>query len=229
MRARLHSMSAGPLITPIRRCPRPSRCSVAAMPPAQLVAPTLGMSGGGALAGSTTTSGIAALRSCTELLVGQPGGDQDHAAGVVAGHGGGPARRAGAAVPDRRHGDPRLVRGAPLLHAAQDLHRPRAVQAGQHEVDEARPGAAAAALAARSCTRRAAAPPGRGSRPRRPGGRSRPSRPWAARRLPPRRSRRALSCARAACCCHRAACPTPPAAAAARFRPPEAAQAHLPT
>ena len=38
---------------------------MAAKPPAQLVAPTLGMSGGGVLAGSMTMSGMPALRSWT--------------------------------------------------------------------------------------------------------------------------------------------------------------------
>ena len=38
---------------------------MAARPPAQLVAPTLARSGGGGLAGSTTTSGMPALRSCS--------------------------------------------------------------------------------------------------------------------------------------------------------------------
>ena len=57
-------MSANPVIMPIRLCPRDSRCSVAASPPAQFVAPTDGMSGGGVLAGSMTTSGMPAPRSC---------------------------------------------------------------------------------------------------------------------------------------------------------------------
>src|SRR6201996_2167892 len=56
-------MSWGPVIAPIRRWPRDSRCSVASKPPAQLVAPTDGMSGGGVSAGSMTTSGIPAPRS----------------------------------------------------------------------------------------------------------------------------------------------------------------------
>src|ERR1700728_357091 len=47
----------------IRRWPSESRCSVAANPPAQLVAPTDGMSAGGVLAGSITTSGMPAPRS----------------------------------------------------------------------------------------------------------------------------------------------------------------------
>ena len=57
-------MSANPVIAPIRRWPSDSRCSVAANPPAQFVAPTDGMSGGGVLAGSMTTSGMPAPRSC---------------------------------------------------------------------------------------------------------------------------------------------------------------------
>jgi hypothetical protein len=51
------------VIAPIRRWPSESRCSVAANPPAQLVAPTEGMSAGGVLAGSMTTSGMPAPRS----------------------------------------------------------------------------------------------------------------------------------------------------------------------
>ena len=56
-------------MNPIRRCPRPSRCSVAAMPPAQLVAPTVGMSRAGEPAGSheaspdETTSGVILIDS----------------------------------------------------------------------------------------------------------------------------------------------------------------------
>ena len=46
---------------------------MAARPPAQLVAPTLGMSGGGVLAGSMTTSGMPALRSCPSCALGQRG------------------------------------------------------------------------------------------------------------------------------------------------------------
>src|SRR6266571_4224150 len=53
---------------PIRRCPKPSRCSVAARPPAQFVAPTLGRSGGGGFPGSRTTSGMSASRSCSSWL-----------------------------------------------------------------------------------------------------------------------------------------------------------------
>ena len=74
-----------------------------------------------------------------DVLLGQPGGHQDHAARVVAGHGRRPARRASATVPHGRDGDSGLVRGTPFLDAAQDLHRPRAVQAREHKVDEASP------------------------------------------------------------------------------------------
>ena len=49
--------SGGPLMTPIRRWPRPTRCSVAESPPAQFVAPIVGRSNDGTPAGSTTTVG----------------------------------------------------------------------------------------------------------------------------------------------------------------------------
>jgi hypothetical protein len=92
---------------------------VAARPPAQFVAPTDGMLGGGVLAGSMTTSGMPAPRSC-------------------------PTCAAVSAVPDGGHRDGGGVLGAPFLDPAQDLHRPGAVQAREHYVDE--PGAARGAL-----------------------------------------------------------------------------------
>jgi hypothetical protein len=44
--------------------PSARRCRVAATPPAQLVAPIAGTSGGGSPAGSTTTNGMFLVRSC---------------------------------------------------------------------------------------------------------------------------------------------------------------------
>src|SRR6185437_2634834 len=70
------------------------------------------------------------LRAC------QRGGHQDDSVGVVAGDRRGPARRPGVAVPDRGHRDRDGVLRAPLLHAAQDLHRPGAVKPVEHKVDQ---------------------------------------------------------------------------------------------
>ena len=78
-----------------------------------------------------------------QLRGGQLRGDQDDAVGVVAGQRARPARRAGAAVADRRHRGAHAVAGAPVLDPAQDLHGPRAVQAVEHDVDQARAPAAA--------------------------------------------------------------------------------------
>ena len=47
--------STGPPMTPMRRCPSPSRCRVAVRPPFQFVAPTDGVSWSGSPVGSTTT------------------------------------------------------------------------------------------------------------------------------------------------------------------------------
>ena len=89
-----------------------------------------------------------ASRSCRSWGMVSSEVDQDHAVGVVAGQRAGPAD-AGRALPCRTGGDRdrRLVAGAPLLDAAQDLHRPRAVQAVEDQVDQAGPAAAARARA----------------------------------------------------------------------------------
>ena len=133
-------MSAGPVITPIRRWPRDSRCSVAASPPGPV--------------------GRADRRDVRRRRVGRVDHDERDAraaqlpdlravsvvvtritpSGVVAGDRRRPAGRPGVAVPDGGHRDRGGVLRAPLLDPAQDLHRPRAVQAREHEVDE--PGAA---------------------------------------------------------------------------------------
>ncbi len=186
------------MIIPIRRCPRDRRCSVAARPPAQLVAPTDGMSGGGVLAGSITTSGMPALRSCPTCAAVGVVSHQDHPVRVMARDRRRPARRPGVAVPDGGHRDGGGVLRAPLLHPAQDLHRPRAVQAREHQVDEPGPARFLAARCAGTDAGRGAAPPGHEWTAPHPGGRSPPWTRWAATRQPPRRSRRAWSSARAA-------------------------------
>ena len=108
-----------------------------------MVAPTLGRSGSRQVDRVDDDQRDAAAAQLLELSLGELGGHQDHAVGVVAGQRAGPAGRPGVAVPDGGDGDPGLVLGAPVLDAAQDLHGPRAVQAVEHEVDEARNGAPA--------------------------------------------------------------------------------------
>ena len=123
---------------PIRRWPSDVRCSVAARPPAQLVAPMVGTSSAGPPAGSITTAGTFSRRSSAWWAGCSVGRHQDDAVGLA-----GP--QVVQPLPGRRRvavdgADHRADRGGvrDILDAADDLHRPRAVQVVEHQVDQAR-------------------------------------------------------------------------------------------
>ena len=175
MRAWLHSMSRGPPIMPIRRWPSSIRCSVAARPPAQLVAPTLGDAGSGRSTGSMTTSGEPACSSCARCSGGSTA-EVTRMTPSLSCSGrqlSSPARRRASPSADERHDGADAALGALGLDAAEDLHRPRAVEPADDQVDQAGP-AGPVRLPRRaggSCGCAAAPRPARGSRGRR---RSRP-------------------------------------------------------
>ncbi len=146
---------------------------------------------------------------------------------------------AGRALPCRTDetAAPIAWRGAPVLHAAQDLHRPRAVQAVEDQVDQAGPAAAARAraLILRSPSSRSTQRPGVGRDVRAAvddlghrgqryaclggdGGQGRPGAP-ASRRLPARSSSASCSARLPPSSCRLPLPPHSQAAASLRRRP----------
>ena len=123
----------------MRRCPRASRCWVAAKPPAKLVDPTLVTRERGRLIGSMTTSGKRARASAASVGGRQLADHGDHRLPTGGGELTRPLRRircgtARAAQPQRDHDGDGAV-GAFHHDALQDLGRVRRQGAVEHQLD----------------------------------------------------------------------------------------------
>ena len=145
---------------PMRRWPRPIRCSVAVMPPAQFEMPTEGVPGSGAV-GSTMTTGRPSAFSRSRCCGREVGEDQHHAVAAAGAEAVEPAGLLGR-VGEGGDGDAAAVGVRGLLGAADDLGGVGA-ELGEDEVDQPGPvGLAAAGVVAGSGEHRLDAAPGVG-------------------------------------------------------------------
>ena len=117
---------------------------MAARPPAQLAEPTEGTSGSGSPAGSMMTNGIARARSFFLQGVRERGEDQDHAERAAAQDAVHPVGARGWRVPVSVRTTLAPVALGDVLDAADQLHRPDAVQLVEDEFDSGASGGAGA-------------------------------------------------------------------------------------
>ena len=141
-------MFGGPPIMPMRVWPSSSRWRVADRPPFQLVAPTDGTPGAGSPAGSTTTNGIPRAVSRAICSWRELGDDEDQPGAAAARDRIDPRapQRARSLLGRQHHAEVVLARD--LLDALDDLHRPRALEFVEHDVEQVGVGLRCRALVA---------------------------------------------------------------------------------